>query len=337
MNNNLYDDFFVKKERGETVLFGCKGDISGTLVIPEGITKIAPCSFVSGINNTKPDVNKIIFPKTLKKIPNLNFEMWEKLKEVEIPEGVLAIDDHAFQSTGIEKIVLPSTIEKIGQGIFCGCDKLQEVTINHISGSILNGLINDEHSIYGPFSIGYNENKLSFSLYFGSFSKIELTDLYRYYDKNDRKNKFSTSDSGFIVYGNYIVAYIGTETKLIIPEHITGIAPEAFINNLNIQSVVFNDKLKLIGTSAFEGCKYLHTVNMNGSLETIGHYAFANTGIKSITLPSKIKNMGEYIFVDCIHLEIITITKEIKHRFSTEVWHPNWKDGFYGQIKYDFI
>ena len=34
--------------------------------------------------------------KTLKKIPKLNFEMWETLKEVEIPEGVSFIDDYAF-------------------------------------------------------------------------------------------------------------------------------------------------------------------------------------------------------------------------------------------------
>lgn len=336
MNNTLYDDFFVKKERGETVLFGCKKDVLGTLVIPEGITKIAPCSFVSGINNIKPDVNKIIFPKTLKKIPKLNFEMWETLKEVEIPEGVSFIDDYAFQSTGIEKIILPSTIEKIGKGVFCGCEKLHQVTINHISASILNGLINDEHSIYGPFSMGYNENKLRFSLYFGSSSKVEITDLYKYYDRND-KNKFSTSGSGFILYGNYIIAYIGAEKKLTIPEHAVGIAPEAFINNLNIQRLDLNKKMKTIGSSAFEGCKNLHTVNINSSIETIGHYAFANTGIKNITLPPNIKNMGESVFVDCDKLEIITITKEIKYKFSTAVWHQNWKDGFYGQIKYDFI
>lgn len=325
------DVFVIKKERDDYVIKKYIGDNKGDLIIPEGITKISNDAFEYSWIRTYPEITKIIFPKTLKKIPNC-FSSWKHLKEIEIPEGVAAISDSAFFDTGLTTVFLPSTIDKIGKSAFSLCENLKKITITHLSSSILNSLMNNDYISYSR----EGELELAFTLCFGGSKEIDLTHYFRYYNSKNEKLKFSFNDY-FILYGNYVVGYLGKERNITIPDCVIGIAPEAFINNLNIQSVTFNDKVKFVGDSAFEGCKNLHTVNLNSSLETIDRYAFAASGIENIILPSKIKSMGEAIFVDCKKLKFITITEKLIGDYRTSKWNQNWKDGFYGSIKYDFI
>lgn len=325
------DIFDIKKERDDYVIKKYIGDIKGTLIIPEGITKISNDAFEYSWIKTYPEISKIVFPKTLKKIPSC-FSSWKHLKAVEIPEGVIAISDSAFFDTGIQTVLLPSTIDKIGKQAFGLCEDLKKITITHLSSSILNSLMNKDYISYSKDG----ELKPAFDLCFGCSQQIDLTDFFRYCDTNNEKLKFSFNNS-FVLYGNYVVGYIGKEKSITIPDGVIGIAEESFINNSNIESVTFSDKIKFIGNSAFEGCKYLRTVTMNSSLETIGHYAFADCGIQNIILPSKIKNVGEAVFVDCLNLESITIVEKLIGDYRINNWNPNWKNGFYGSIKYDYI
>lgn len=325
------DVFVIKKERDDYVIKKYIGDVKGDLIIPEGVTKISNDAFEYSWTRTYPEIKKIVFPKTLKKIPNC-FSSWKHLKEIEIPEGVTAISDSAFFDTGLKTVLLPSTIDKIGKSAFSLCEDLKKITITHLSSSILNSLMNNDYISYSR----EGEPKLAFTLCFGSSKEIDLTDYFRYYNSQNEKLKFSFNDF-FILYGNYVVGYVGKERNITIPDCVIGIAPEAFINNLNIQSVTFKDKVNFVGDSAFEGCKNLHTVNINSSLETIGHYAFSDSGIKNIILPPKIKSMGEAIFINCKNLESITITEKLTGDYRTSKWNPNWKDGLYASIKYDFI
>jgi len=75
--------------------------------------------------------------------------------------------------------------------------------------------------------------------------------------------------------------------------------------------------LTYIGLEAFQGCTYLTTVDLTGSTgslsdNNIGNYAFANSGITSITLPTGITTLNSYIFYQCISLASVTLSANLQ-------------------------
>ena len=53
----------------------------------------------------------------------------KEIGHVVIPEGVIAIGDHAFMSSDIESIELPSTLTSIGYCSFSDCKNLKRLVI----------------------------------------------------------------------------------------------------------------------------------------------------------------------------------------------------------------
>ncbi len=321
MNIKEYSDIFViKKERDDYVIKEYIGNVEGTLNIPEGITKISQFAF-SYHNQNINKIKKIIFPKTLKRIPEYNFEYLEQLEEVIIPEGVNSIANSAFFASGLREVFLPSTIDKVGKSAFCCCDNLRKITVLHITSNLLNSLLSKDYSLY----FGYSED-IEFSQYFK-----------KYHDIRDEKTKFSLNGS-FVMYGDYVIGYIGKEKDIVIPDTAKGIAWEAFIFNKNIQSVKMGKKVKTIGRSAFKGCVSLRTVSLNESLEKMGNYVFADTGLIDITIPMKVDYVGEGAFDGCKKLIRITTVKKLfgdDYRFAQ--WNEFWDAGFYKEKKIEYF
>ena len=76
------------------------------------------------------DINKILFPSTLKTIGNNSFSSCKGLKEITIPSGVTLIDESAFcNCTSIKEINLPSTLKIICEDAFHLCNSLDEIII----------------------------------------------------------------------------------------------------------------------------------------------------------------------------------------------------------------
>lgn len=121
-----------------------------TLIIEEGTLCIEEKTF----NNCK-NLEKVIFPKSLKKIKKEAFNNCCKLKEVVLPENLIIIGEAAFANCTLletfdaskTKIVnvnhfllandfhlknlrLPVTIVKLGQSTFLNCENLTEFFIS---------------------------------------------------------------------------------------------------------------------------------------------------------------------------------------------------------------
>ncbi len=86
------------------------------------------------------DVLAYYQPNTLKTIHNRAFSDMMKEEEgvgelvVEIPFGVLTIEDYAFtNSIGIKHIRIPSSVVNYGSGLFYGCTGLKSLTINSVN------------------------------------------------------------------------------------------------------------------------------------------------------------------------------------------------------------
>ena len=89
----------------------------------------------------------------------------------------------------------------------------------------------------------------------------------------------------------------GQLTKINLPKGITEIPDEAFLNCSSMkQATLQNAAIVRIGDQAFGGCKALTAFQMGKGLETIGAFAFRDSGLKSAQVPDTVTEIGEGAF-----------------------------------------
>lgn len=65
----------------------------------------------------------------MKEIPNGMFAFCKSLLELEIPDGIVKIDDYAFSGSAIKKCVIPNSVKEIGERAFNNCKDLTDIII----------------------------------------------------------------------------------------------------------------------------------------------------------------------------------------------------------------
>ena len=91
--------------------------------------------------------------------------------------------------------------------------------------------------------------------------------------------------SEFEVEDGALLAFVGTETEVIIPNGIESIGDGAFEDCVNITSIKISDSVTTIGDGAFYYCIALKNITIGKSVTNIGDEAFGEcSGIESITV-----------------------------------------------------
>ena len=90
----------------------------------------------------------------------------------------------------------------------------------------------------------------------------------------DGDDVFYDDSANFIIKDGVLVKYTGWQPFVEIPDTVTAIGDEAFLNNKTMIHVLIPDSVKSIGNSAFEGCTSLLSVSIPDSVESIGESAF---------------------------------------------------------------
>lgn len=120
--------------RNQSELYKADKNLSGTVVIPEGVVAICADAFKDCQN-----IQEIVLPRTLVTIGRSAFENCTALKKIKIPTGVQFIDPDAFTNCdSLEFIKIPqSVIGGIPSGMYSGiiwdifedCDNLKSVVL----------------------------------------------------------------------------------------------------------------------------------------------------------------------------------------------------------------
>ena len=180
-----------------------------------------------------------------------------------IPEGTKSVNGGAFYyRTNITSVELPKSLNSIQGQAFFGCVKLVEI---------------------------YNKSNISISIGDKNNGNIGAYAKNVYSEPNC--SKLSQSADGYVIYEEndekVLVAYLGNEDQLILPNDITHINNGAFYMMTHIKSVLLPNGLKFIGEGAFLGC----------------------VGLVTITIPQSVEEIGDSAFYWCIHLmEIYNIS-----------------------------
>lgn len=103
-----------------------------------------------------------------------------------------------------------------------------------------------------------------------------------------------------------------TLESIILPNSITTIGDNAFLRCQNLETVGMSESIKIIGNNAFEDCRKLVSITLPDGLTDIGEYAFAFTGLTSLSIPGSVKAMGLLAFGQCAELADVIISDGVQ-------------------------
>ncbi len=129
---------------------------------------------------------------------------------------------------------------------------------------------------------------------------------------NYTRSHESIEDNYDIDSKGVVTGYYGNEVNVTVPTVIRGITVKeigsnAFAKNQRIETVKLPDIVTSIGTSAFEDCTSLNSVEGAG-INRINNSAFKNSAITSIPF-SQISHIGDSAFSGCSNLENVELSK----------------------------
>ena len=111
--------------------FSEKKNITGTVIIPEGVTYI-----VDGAFRNCTSLSEVSLPSTLKEIGDTGgiqngvFAGCSSLRKINLPEGLKTIGIRTFKDCSLlEDVIIPSNVKTIGNSAFSNCDSITKIVV----------------------------------------------------------------------------------------------------------------------------------------------------------------------------------------------------------------
>lgn len=244
------------------------------------------------------------------------------LKQIDLPEGLSIIDDSAFYGTQIESLSCPEGLTKIEADVFGACTKLTKIEFSSKLTYIGEGAFSQTTDLE---RIVVDDNNREYSSVDGVLYDKQKTEMLAVPGKLTGK---VTIPEGIQRIGDYCFSRVGI-TEIELPEKLKYIGVAAF-ENTALTRVEIPDSVVEIGKMAFQDCfdleqaklskniseiseclfisdNKLQNIEIPDNVEKIGAGAFISTGIKYLTLGSKMKSISDDAFVGCDQLQYISV------------------------------
>ena len=218
--------------------------------------------------------------QNIKIIRHEAFENCFLLKEINIPDSVVKIEDYAFVDCwGLEKVNIPDSVTSIGTGVFEECISLKAINLPNSVKDI------------------------------GSYAFAGCTSL------KEIKMPDNIQDIKFWTFAGCVSLEI-----IKIPETVTEIGYEAFYACSSLKSIVIPDGIEKIGNFAFRDCTSLTNLKIPPNIPSPGHNTFEgcpvfgkspNTSIKEKIIPHDVRCIEDFAFQNFVSLENIQLHDDI--------------------------
>ncbi len=284
-------------------------------------------------------LDKIIIPNSVTKIGAYAFYQCSSLTSVTIGENVNTIGDYAFSGCSkLKNIKLPESLISIGNNAFSGCGGLTSIYYNvtnceNIGSNIFTGSGSVEQGL--SVIIGDNvkliPNRLFQSTTYTNSGQVIVGVTSVYIGANVESigdyafsgcvNLNSVNIPNSVVsVGSSAFERCSSLTEITIPENVTNLGAGAFRYCYNLTSINFNaincDDLTSNGyvfeSAGKDGSGVIVTFGEN--VTKIPAYLFASSSsstgqinLKQVLIGSKVTNIGNYAFSNCLNLTSITI------------------------------
>ena len=318
---------------------GCTG-LEYVVFPPTSLTTIEASAF-SGCTA----LDDVEIPESVTTIPYECFSGCSDLQILKLPEGLTEIGISAFEScSNLKSITLPSTLTDIKDGAFWQCDAMTSIVVKATKPPVCgtqaflsnkkNTTVTVEQIANAPAYMQAAEWK-DFSHYTG----VALIDGITYYvnknneaEEDNNKADILAVDSSVtepnirtkvtIDGKEYPLTYIGNAafwdnqniTKVVIPEGVTKIMPNAFNNCKNLATVTFPSTLTTIADRAFYLCGSLTDVEFPTGITKFYSESFAYCEkFKSLVIPEGVTEIIDRAFYGCPQLESLVLPSTLTY------------------------
>ena len=284
---------------------------SGTaldIVIPAKATKIGETAFAG-----KRNIQSVKFEQgsQLQTIGAAAFAGCESLTQVELPESLTILMDHAFiNCTMLSSVVIPCNVTTLGDGVFDGCSSLTDVRVESVkivqSGKAFSGC-NSLETVILPDGIKKIPDNIFGSMPFLKNITIPAT--------VEEIGWGSFSDCPRLTN----VKFTGTKVKKM--------NTYAFHNCSALSTFKIPESLQVLGDGVFSYCKSLQSILIPKNVTKIGTECFAgDTALKTYRCESLNVDYGylpyhEYdgVFVDCTSVTLYGYTGSTTEEYAEKM------------------
>lgn len=318
---DLYDD-------PDKVIFYTSTD--GNIVKPSNSNLFGGAKLLS--NEYKDGLGRMVFDKKITSFDTIDsgsnqsdfpFSTRKTLKSIWIPDSVERINAFGQSCDALETIVFGKNVTYIGEHAFNSSDSLTNVIFGEnlveIAPSAFRNC-NIQHLVFpnslktiGDSAFGFN-----YALETVTFGDgLEVIGQYAFTSCTNLSN---------LSFGRNIIeiatsAFAGCKMQhLVLPNSLKIIENTAFCCNSSLETVTFGNGIETMASNAFKDCgnlQYLYgpnTTQDNKALITKnGVLALViNKGLKTYTIPSNVKEIGEACFSGFTSLTSITIGEGVE-------------------------
>lgn len=208
-------------------------------------------------------------------------------------------EDALKDNTTITSVTIPASVTEIGSNAFAGCTNL---TIVNYAGDWSNLTIQSgnpavQDAANAPlfdFEFILNNTAVVVTNYKYNGAAADVTIPSRYQGK-------PVTTIGHAAFFNSAV------TSVTIPDSVTSISDEAFINCPKLTNISIPNSVTYIGFSAFSSCTSLKSITLPSSLSFISGALFLGCSqLTTIHIPVSVTSIGNNAFADCPSLMTVT-------------------------------
>lgn len=291
-----------------TQLIGFPNGRGGDYVVPSSVTSLASYCF-SGSQS----LNSISFLGNIIDIPSYAFGGC-LAKTISLPATVESIGGYAFDNCAVESLELGAAVNYISTSAFIGCDNLATLTIdagntNYVAEDLVIYNLDkttlflavpskDDASFTTPSSVTY----VAFNAFEGThIGHVTIGDnvesLGQYVFRDAHCTKITIGDGVTVIP---METFKGADTlEIELTNNIEVILQDAF-RETKITEFTMPAACVEIDSNVFYECEDFDYFHFNSQAQILlGDYLFYGSGLKEITIPSSVKEIGNGMFGDC--------------------------------------
>ena len=249
----------------------------------------------------------------------------ENILSLVIQEGVTSIGDYAFSGLNhLTTVTIPDSVIQIGSHAFQSCTSISELIYHgqtmSPSGVYFSGISGEVNWIMGAdtlyiFGTGSMEDYSTSSpapwknYYCTNIVILNgVTNISSYSFADSSVTSVTIPDSVSDI-GAYAFKGCSSLTGVHIPTAVSAIAESAFSGCTNLASIdLGSSQVFAIASSAFAGCSSLKSIILPETLSVISPNAFRScTGLTSIAIPDSVTALYPSAFSNCTSLRQVSI------------------------------